>query len=467
MERKYLNDLIARNNDTNKKPLMVWGARQVGKTYLIEELFAKNFYKGKYLRIDCSDDTSFTQYALKNPSLDKVLDFLKINYRFNDDGKHLLIFDEAQECLPLVKMMKHFCEKRRDIPLIVTGSLVRLKIFRDAHKRGVNTKNSKFIFPVGKINQLYMYPLTFDEFVYNYNKSLYDYLKTHFNNNITIDYEVHEELLKVFNDYLFIGGMPEVVETFINESDDKYRAYNLSIKKLNEIYDNYLADMDLYQASPESIIRSRHVYNDIYKQLNKENKNFKFSLSDNGARGRDMINPIAWLVEARVVNQSFLLKEKISSPLIKEEDSLMRLYLADSGIFTHQSGMNAKTFFFNDMNSLSGIFYENYVSTELSARGYNLFYWKGKRNSEFEFILDIDSRIIPIEVIKSRGKLNSLKEFRQHNKKDLVIKVSSTQCGFDKNNLILTIPFYYFSFFLDALKEGGSDYLDKLIESFN
>lgn len=104
------------------------------------------------------------------------------------------------------------------------------------------------------------------------------------------------------------------------------------------------------------------------------------------------------------------------------------------------------------MNSLSGIFYENYVSTELSAKGYNLFYWKGKRNCEFEFILDIDSRIIPIEVIKSRGKLNSLKEFRQHNKKDVVIKVSSNQCGFDKNNLILTIPFLLFFFFLGRFK---------------
>ena len=118
------------------------------------------------------------------------------------------------------------------------------------------------------------------------------------------------------------------------------------------------------------------------------------------------------------------------------------------------------------MNSLSGIFYENYVSTELSAKGYNLFYWKGKRNSEFEFILDIDSRIIPIEVIKSRGKLNSLEEFRQYNKKDVVNKVSSSQCGFDKNSLILTIPFYYLSFFLDALKECESVCLDNLIGSF-
>lgn len=104
------------------------------------------------------------------------------------------------------------------------------------------------------------------------------------------------------------------------------------------------------------------------------------------------------------------------------------------------------------MNSLSGIFYENYVSTELAARGYNLFYWKGKRNSELEYILDIYSRIIPIEVIKSRGKLNSLEAFRQHNKKDVVIKVSSNQCGSDKNNLILTILFLLFFFFLGRFK---------------
>ena len=133
---------------------MVWGARQVGKTYLIEELFGKTYYPGKYLRIDCSDDFGFVRYAEANPSLSKVLEYLKLNYQFKDDGKHLLIFDEAQECLPIVRMMKQFCEQRRDIPLIVTGSLVRLKIYRDTHKRGGFAVNSKFLFPVGKINQL-------------------------------------------------------------------------------------------------------------------------------------------------------------------------------------------------------------------------------------------------------------------------------------------------------------------------
>lgn len=454
MERKYLKDLIKWNNDKNKKPLMIWGARQVGKTYLIEELFAKVFYKDKYLRIDCSDDYVFTRYAIENPSLSKVLEFLKLNYQFIDDGKHLLIFDEAQECLPIVKMMKHFCEQRRDIPLIVTGSLVRLKIFRDSHKRGGYAVNSKFLFPVGKINQLYMYPLTFDEFLYNYNQNAYRYIKTHFENNLPIDNLMHQELLKIFNDFLYVGGMPEVVDTFISNSQDKVKAYSLVSEKLKEIYDNYLADMDLYQASPESIIRSRMIYRDIYKQLNKKNKNFKYSLSVEGAKSRDMINQISWLIEAKLVYQSFLLKETVTSPLIKEEDSLMRLYLSDQGLFTYQSKMNAKSFFLHTDNTLSGIFYENYVSNELVSRNFNLFYWKGKRNSELEFIIDIDSRIIPIDVKKSRGKLNSLNEFRMHNKKDLAIKISSNQYGYDQNNLILTLPYYYLPFFLDNLQKG-------------
>ena len=221
MERKYLKDLIDWKNDTDKKPLLIWGARQVGKTYLIEELFAKKFYENKYLKIDCSDDSEFVKYVMNNPNLNKVLVYLKVNYNFIDDGEHLLFFDEAQECLPLVKMMKHFCEKRRDIPLIVTGSLVRLKILREAHNRGVNLDNNKFLFPVGKINQIYIYPLTFDEFLYNYNKNAYEYLKNHFESKETIDFQFHQKFLEMFNDYLFIGGMPEVVDVFIKNKDQK------------------------------------------------------------------------------------------------------------------------------------------------------------------------------------------------------------------------------------------------------
>ena len=454
MKRKYLDDLIKWNDDPQRKPLMVWGARQVGKSYLIEELFAKVYYQGRYKRIDCSDDSDFVDYVFNNDKLSKVLEYIEIKYDFKPDKDHLLIFDEAQECLPIVKMMKHFCEQRRDIPVIVTGSLVRLKILRDAHKRGGYANNTKFLFPVGKINQLYMYPLTFEEYLMNFNNKAYEYLKRTFKNNEQIDFLMHEDLMNMFNDYLFIGGMPEVVDTFLNNQQNRLEAFEKVVIKTKEIYDDYLADMDLYQASPESIIRSRSIYKDIYKQLNKENKNFKFSLTENGAKSRDMANPIGWLVTAKVVNQSFLLKEKVTSPLIKDEDSLMRLYLSDIGMFTYQSGLNAKTFLSNKDNALSGIFYETFVSTELISRGFELFYWKGKRDSELEFVVNVGTRIIPIDVKKGKDKMSSLEEFRQHNKKDIAIKISSNQYGYDKQQKLLTVPFYYVPFLLDNLQKG-------------
>ena len=177
MRRKYLNDLIEWMNDPRRKPLMVWGARQVGKSYLIEELFAKEYYENRYLKIDLSDDVDFVEFAENNSNLEKVLEYIQLHYNFIPDENHLLFFDEAQECPSIVKMMKHFNEKRRELPVIVSGSLVRLRIHRDSKKT-----NKKFLFPVGKINQLYIYPLTFDEFLLNYNENKYNYVKNHFEN---------------------------------------------------------------------------------------------------------------------------------------------------------------------------------------------------------------------------------------------------------------------------------------------
>jgi predicted AAA+ superfamily ATPase len=285
MRRKYLNDLIEWMNDPRRKPLMVWGARQVGKSYLIEELFAKEYFKDRYLKIDLSDDVDFAEFAENNSNLEKVLEYIQLHYNFIPDENHLLFFDEAQECPSIVKMMKHFNEKRRELPVIVSGSLVRLRIHRDSKKT-----NKKFLFPVGKINQLYVYPLTFDEFLMNYNENKYNYVKNHFETKEPIDKILHDELIDDFRTYMFIGGMPEVVDTFLAYKD-KISAFKAANKKIKEIYDDYLDDMGLYQTSTESIIRSRLVYNDIYKQLNKENKNFKISQTVENVKNRDMINP--------------------------------------------------------------------------------------------------------------------------------------------------------------------------------
>lgn len=448
MERSYLEKLIEWNKDKDRKPMLVLGATKVGKSYLIEELFAKQFYKGRYLKTDLSDEPEFVEFALDNPSLSRVLEYIQIHYDFVPDENHLLVFDEAQECLPIIKMMKHFCEKRRDIPLIVSGSLVRIKLNRQTHKRGGYADKS-FLFPVGKINQLTIYPMTFNEFLINYKKPAYDYLLDHFLSHKEIPDDIHKELMDIFNDYLFVGGMPEVVYTFIKNKDNKLIAYEKTYEKTKEIYTDYLADMELYQASQESILKSRLVYRNIYSQLNKENKNFKCSQINSKYKTRDVTTPIEWLVTANVVNKSYLLKERVTSPLIESEESLYRLYLADMGALTFQSGLNARSFVMDKKNSLSGIFYENYISTELVSHDFKLFYWKGKRDFEFEFILDLNGRIIPIDAKKSKGSLDSINEFRSHNTNDIVIKVSKNKYGFDEKNKILTLPYYYFSLFLD------------------
>ncbi len=450
MERKYLANLLEWMNDEDRKPLMVWGARQVGKTYLIEELFAKVYFKGKYLRIDLSDDNDFVDFVTKNDNLNKTLEYIELHYDFTPNQDHLLFFDEAQECPAIIKMMKQFCEKRRDIPLIVSGSLVRIKINRDNKKT-----NKRFLFPVGEINQLYVFPLTFDEFLLNFSKRKYDFIKKHFEDKTPIDAKIHEELMDDFRTYLFVGGMPEVCDVFLKNKEDKIRAFKKVEMKIKEIYDDYLDDMSLYQTSTESTIRSRLIYRDIYRQLNKENKNFKVSQTIDKLKNRDVINPLFWLTTANVVYESWNLKEKITVPLMKEDDSLYRIYLSDMGMFTYQSGLNAITFLKDKDNALSGVYYENYVAIELSARRIGLFYWKGKRNHEMEFVIDEGGAIIPIDVKKGRDSLGSLVEFRNHNKNDLAIKISSNQYGYDKTKKILTLPFYYLPFYLDKLCENG------------
>lgn len=452
MKRKYLSKLEEWIQKPDRKPLMVWGARQVGKSYLVEELFAKKFFKDRYLKIDLSDEDDFVEYAENNSNLEKVLDYIELHYHFVPDKDHLLFFDEAQECPSIVKMMKHFCEKRRDIPLIVSGSLVRLRINRDSKKA-----NKTFLFPVGKINQLYVYPMTFDEFLVNYDSNMYEYVKRKFESKDLIDQYIHQELIDVFRTYMFVGGMPEAVQTFLDYKDKKIRAYKETSKKIQEIYDDYLADMGLYQTSTESMIRSRLIYKDIYKQLNKENENFKISNTIENAKNRDMINPYFWLTTANVVLQSFCLKEKITLPLIEDENSIFRFYLSDVGMFTHQSGLDYERFLIDKDNALSGIYYENYVATELVARRYPLFYWKGKRSSEFEFIMNVDNSIVAIDAKRGKSNLNSLEEFRNHNKTDLVIKVSSNQYGYNEGQKLLTLPFYFFSFYLNSLSNDSDN----------
>ena len=449
MERKALDELLKWRDDKHRKPLIVWGARQTGKTYLIRDIFAKRYYPDNYVYIDFKVEDEIRDFCDSTANAAKIIEFISLYKERRIDKNTLLIFDEIQECLNAVSSLKYFCQDYPDIPVIATGSMVRIKIQRQRNKPG-STDGKGFLFPTGKINELTIYPLTFEEFLMNANEILYKSLVVSFESKIVLSSQLHELALDYLYRYLLIGGMPEALKVYVEDND-----ILSSRKVLSELYNNYLADMELYQASRESILRSRSVYENIYAQLNKESKNFKPGLIKEGSKTRDYDTPVNWLKMAHIINLSYELKEHVTMPLINKDDNSFRLYLADIGMFSYQSGINSASFISKDReNTLSGIFYENYVANELTSHGQKLFYWKGKSNNELEFIVESDNRLYPADVKKGKGMLNSLTKFSQHNKYECAIKISTNQLGYDSDSKLLTIPLYYTSFVCEKLRLG-------------
>lgn len=449
MERIALQKLIDWNNNKRKKPLIIWGARQVGKTYLAKELFAEKYYKSSYIYIDCKKEDEIREFCSNTANAEKIIEYISLRKGKQINKKTLLIFDEVQECPNIISALKYFCQDYREIPVIATGSMVRIKLQRETHKRG-SKENDKFLFPVGKINQITIYPMTFDEFLINSNKMLYDTIKNAYENKQLLDFHIHELAMEQVYKYLLVGGMPEAVEAYI---DDGNLLEAREILKV--LYDNYLSDMELYQASQEAVLRSRLLFQNIYRELNKESKNFSPGLIEEKSKTRDYATSVQWLTMAHIVNQSFQLKEHITTPLMPDSESNFRLFLGDIGMFSYQSGINAASFVSNERdNTLSGIFFENFVANELIAKEHKLFYWRGKLSSELEFIIESNNKLYPIDVKKGRGTLNSLEKFSNHNKFEYAIKVSKNNYGYNRDQKLLTIPFYFIPFVARDLANG-------------
>lgn len=449
MERLAMQNLIAWTQNKKRKPLIVWGARQVGKTYLVKDLFAEKYYKDNYIYIDFKIDDNVNEFCQKTANAEKIIEYLSLLKGRHIDENTLLIFDEIQECPNIISALKYFCQDFRNIPVIATGSMIRIKIQRTTHKRGGS--HEKFLFPVGKINQITIYPLSFDEFLMNKNRIMYDTIQKAYKAKKPLEAAIHELAMEQVYRYLLVGGMPEAVDSYIEDGD-----LLASREILKELYDNYLVDMELYQASQEAIVRSRALFSNIYKELNKENKNFSPSLVEAKAKTRDFATSIQWLTLAHIVIQSYQLKEHITMPLVADEDSYFRLFLCDMGMFSYQSGINSVSFVSNEReNTLSGIFFENFIANELTAKGNNLFYWKGKSTAELEFIVESDNKLYPIDVKKGKRTLNSLEKFSNHNKFEYAIKASRNNFGYNFEQKLLTVPFYFFPFVAKDLAEGN------------
>ncbi len=426
MERKAMADLIAWKNSKNRKPLLLYGARQVGKTYLVKEFGNKYFEDVIYVNFETNDiigkiidENISPEYIIKNLEL-------AFDKKINKDST-LIFFDEIQKNTRALTSLKYFCEDAPDYYVIGAGSLL-----------GVHINTKELSFPVGKVDFLTIYPLSFEEFLINNNCSLLaSKIQECFDLNKAMPELLHNKALELYYDYLAIGGMPEVVQEFINTN-----SLVGAIDYQKDIIESYKNDITKY-SDPSNAPKIISTFDSIPIQLAKDNKKFQYKLVQKGGTSTIFGDSINWLVNAGIVNQC--IKTKIGVPLkMYEELDSFKLYMNDVGLLTNLSEFPIYLIKNREAvnETMIGMLTENYVASSLKYNNLNLNYWKNDYDSEVDFILQSEKGlIIPLEVKTSNNtKSRSLNNYMQEFKPKYGIRLSSKNFGF-KNN-IKSVPLY-------------------------
>lgn len=417
-----LNNWVA---SVNKMPLLITGARQVGKTYTILKFGRKNFKKIIYINFEQNQKfKTFFEHSLDPNTL---IPLFETEFKLKIDDETLIFFDEIQACPLALTSLKYFNEFRSEISVIASGSLL-----------GVALNNVDISFPVGKVITYEMYPMSFKEFlIANGKEHLISIIKDAYHNNKKINSITHDILLNDYYNYLVVGGLPHSVSVFIETG-----SYLESQKIIENVYKDYLNDMNKYTTNIERL-KVQKLYNCIVKQLQKENKNFKYSFVESGKHKQYFGSGLLWLTSSNIAYESKKLNHTNLPLSFHTDDYIFRMYLSDTGLFAQLSQtpiidlLNPKY-----RNELSGIFTENYVACEFKSSGVPLYYWTGKRLSEIEFVVELNKQAIPIDVKSGKNVYSrSIQEFLLESPKtNYAIRIANKNFGFENN--IKTIPLY-------------------------
>ena len=428
MERKVMKNLLDWKKSKKRKPLLIYGARQVGKTYIVKEFGTQQYENMIYVNFEKNKIVSkMIDEDIKPEEIIKNLE-IAFNQRIEKE-KTLIFFDEIQENSRALTSLKYFCEEANDYHIIGAGSLL-----------GVHVKKKNFSFPVGKVDFLPVYPLSFDEFLLNTNNEmLLQEIKECYRDNKKIAEINHEKAMKLYRDYLVLGGMPEVVQEYIDSN-----SLISAIDNQSDIIESYRSDMTKYseEDTGNKIVAT---YNSIPIQLAKENKKFQYKIIQKGGTSTIFGDSIAWIVNAGIATKCEKLPEKVGVPLeMYKEIESFKLYMNDVGLLTNMSNFplyliqNQETV--NEM--MIGMLTENYVASSLKYNSINLYYWKNNGECEVDFVVQSENGlIIPIEVKSSKNtKSKSLNMYIQTNKPKYSIRISSKNFGYVNN--IKSVPLY-------------------------
>lgn len=422
MYRYAINDLIVWKKSLNHMPLIIKGARQVGKTWLMQEFGKTQYEKVAYISFDSNPrlDTLFK----KDFNIKRLIDGLNIEVGFNITPKDtLIIFDEIQENPLALTSLKYFCENAPEYDIVAAGSLLGV-----AHHKGTG-------FPVGKVEYLNLYPLSFKEFLLAMNEN--QILGIIDKNDFEMQKVFKERIIDLLRRYCYVGGMPKAVLSFSQEQD-----YNLVRKIQRNILSDYESDFSKH-IPPEQVERTRLLWNAIPSQLVKENKKCMYGKIKQGARAKDFEIALNWLIDSGLVHKVSRVTEP-NMPLKAYEDvSAYKLFLLDVGLLGAMTNLDSRSLLENDklFNDYNGAITEQYVLQEFKTIGeIPVFYWASNK-AELDFLIQYQNNIIPVEVKATINlQAKSLKSFRQ--KYEPKISVRTSLADYEENAGLFNIPLY-------------------------
>ena len=421
MKRNAILKLVQWKNSPERKPMVLRGARQVGKTWLMKE-FGKNYYDNYvYFNFDEEDELKSIFETNKNPH--RIIELLSmISDEKIEPEKTLIIFDEIQECPEALNTLKYFKEKANEYHVITAGSLLGTLLAKPKS------------YPVGMVNLLDIYPLTFDEFLNAIDSGLYAYYES-IQKEQVIEQIFHQRLLDAYNYYLIIGGMPECVSSWI-----KYKDPTMISRIQRELVEVYENDFSKHNGKVNSG-RILMVFRSIVAQLAKPNEKFMYGAVREGARARDFEEAIEWLVSAGMLNRVYNVS-KMEHPLSAfDKLDQFKLFMFDTGLLKQMAGVDNSAILLKTDYQFKGPMTENYVLQQLKGQFEVEPRYYSDKNGEIDFVIQNKMEIIPIEVKAEENlRAKSLRAFCDKYNPDYAVRTSMSD--YREQDWMTNIPLY-------------------------
>ncbi|MBR6250228.1 MAG: ATP-binding protein [Bacteroidales bacterium] len=423
MERYVISELYEWKNKKNRKPLILQGARQVGKTWLMKTFAQQAFSKSVYINFE--NEARLSALFEKDFNIERILFEIQLVTGVRPDSETLLLFDEIQEVKRGVTALKYFYENVPEIPIIAAGSLL-----------GIATRHNDS-FPVGKVDFVHVYPLSFFEFL----EAIGDgrFIEPIKQNQWSVLSMFHDELCGKLRQYMYVGGMPEVVQSFVNEKN---------MQTVRDLQRNILEayDRDFSKHAPnEEVPRLRMVWRSVSGQLSKENKKFIYGFLKEGARAKNFELAIEWLCDAGLIYKVHRTKKALLPLSAYEDFSAFRIFMLDIGLLCAMSDVPSQALINGDaiFSDYKGALTEQYVFQQLRLSDDNtIYYWSAENSQgEIDFLTQNNGRIVPIEVKAAENlQAKSLRLFIERNSALHGLRFSLSQ--YRKQDWMTNIPLY-------------------------